>query len=151
MGKIKPWRVNVYVTYLSQNSVLQYRERILPILRHFGWLYKLEYGIELCEVSKVSLEQPQEDLFYFRSTNQTPILGKAFQSVIKTVFDPALNPFVEGVCVVPDSMKNTALTSFPDEYWKMLNYPFVRHYQPGESTLMAEQSVIDLIQRDDLE
>lgn len=151
MRKIKPWRVNVYVWLLAPQAVLQYRDRIQVLLQHLGWLYKLEYATSFCDASAVKIDQPQEDLYFFRSTDQTPILGSEFQRVIKHLFDGALNPFVQGVSVDPDSMKNTKLIPFPDEYWRMLNYPYLEHYTSGEKTLFVEQKALDLTHRDDLE
>lgn len=151
MGKIKPWRVNVYVWFLAPQVVLQYRDRIQVLLQHLGWLYKLEYATFFCNASTVKIDQPKEDLYFFRSTNQTPILGSEFQRVIRHLFDEALNPFVQGVSVDPDSMKNTELTSFPDEYWRMLNYPYLEYYNSGEKTLLIEQNALDLTHREDLE
>lgn len=129
----KNYRINIIVSYYEGVNVNQYRQPIISILTNFAWLYRLEYAISTSH--NFGLDDGDADLIYFRSTKDTKVSKKEFDSIILNVFRNGLSMWQEGVDVGRQFYKVLPQYPFPDEYCKPLNYPYMEVHNGKEVTL----------------
>lgn len=133
----KKFKLNVIVSYSKNVNSNNYRNPILTILKNFAWLYKLDYNIDVNTQAFGDIESDfysENDLIYFRSTDQTQIDLKKFQKIISEVF--VYNPFLGGVEVGYQLQKALREYPFPKDFYRPLNYPYIEVHKGNQSELI---------------
>jgi len=117
-GKI--WRVNIVVLYYHED-LKRFRPLLTAIQENLAKIYEIEYRRVYdhctCVADDLSLyEDPNNthDLFYFRSTSETPFSAKEFRDLLNGIFRKFCllhNCWIE---VFPQNRTGLRLFPFPD-------------------------------------
>ena len=133
----KKFRLNATVHYCHGVTPDQYRPYILGMMKHFAWLFQLEYATSEenpmpCILPSCGELQPKDtyDMVYFRSTETTQIQAKDLRMIIFDTFGKSFL-WSAGVDVGCQQYKLLGDYPFPKKYFRLLNYPYIEIYQDG--------------------